>query len=160
MFSVFCTYLLNDASYRKRPLFMKYAPLNYASTGGTPETIGVTSESLEQFEVMSFFERRNNFVFCKYLLKDASYTKRPLFMNYSPLNYASFGCTPETIGPTGESVEQFEIMEFFERRNNFIRFLQISTKGRILQKKASLYEICDITLRIDWLYLGNDWSYG
>ena len=37
---------------------MKYAPLNYASIGGTQETIGVTGESVEQFEVMSFFERR------------------------------------------------------------------------------------------------------
>ena len=89
---------------------MKYSPLNYASIGCTSETIGVTGESLEQFEIMSFFERRNNFVFCKYLLKDASYTKRPLFMNYSPLNSASIGGTAETIGATGKSVEQFEIM--------------------------------------------------
>ena len=41
---------------------MKYAPLYYASIGGTPETIGVTGESVEQFEVMSFFERRINFL--------------------------------------------------------------------------------------------------
>ena len=72
-----------------------------------------------------------------------------LFVKYAPLNYASIGGTPEAIGPKGESVEQFEIMEFFERRNNFIRFLQISTK-----------EICAINLRIDWCYSGNDWSYG
>src|SRR5215510_11010167 len=51
-------------------------------------------------------------------------------------------------------------MSFFERRNNFLRFLQISPKGRILQKKASLHEICAIQLRIDWWYSGNDWSYG
>src|SRR5215510_2824837 len=151
MFSVFCRYLLNEASYIKRPLFMKYAPLNYASIGGTPETIGVTGESVEQFEIMSFFERRLIFsVFCKYLLNEASYRKRTLYMKYAPLNYASIGGTPETIGVTGESVEQFELMSFFERRNNFLRFLQISPKGRILQKKTSLYEICAIKLRIDW----------
>ena len=81
-------------------------------------------------------------------------------MKYSPLKYASIGFPPETIGATGESVEQFEVMSFFERRNNFLRFMQISPKGRILQKKASLYEICAIKLRIDWSYTGNDWSYG
>src|SRR5215510_12000774 len=99
-------------------------------------------------------------VFCKYLLNDASYRKRPLFMKYAPLNCASSGVTTETIGVTGESVEQFEVMSFFERRNNVLRFLQISPKGRILQKKASLYQICVIKLRIDRWYSGNDWSYG
>src|SRR5215510_3485732 len=99
-------------------------------------------------------------VFCKYLLKDASYRKRPHFMKYAPLNYASNVGTPETIGRTGGSVEQFEIMSFFERQYNFLRFLQISPKGRILQKKASLYEICAIKLRIDTWYSGNDRSYG
>src|SRR5215510_4394626 len=99
-------------------------------------------------------------VFCKYLLNDASYRKRPLFMKYAPLNFASIGGTPETTVGTGESVEQFEGMSFFKRRNNFIRFLQISSKRRILQKHASLYEICAIKLRIDWLYSGNDWAYG
>src|SRR5215510_8376721 len=161
MFSVFCKYLLEDASYRIMPLFMKYSPLNYASTGGTPETIGATGESVEQFEVMSFFERRNNFLrFFKYRLKDASYRKMPLFMKYSPLNYASIGRTPETIGATGESVEQFEVMSFFERRNNVLCFLQISPKGRILQKNAPLHEIFAIKLRIDWWYSGNYLSYG
>ena len=62
-------------------------------------------------------------------------------MKYSPLNFASISRIPETIGVTGESVQQVELMSFFERRNNFLRFLQISPKGRILQKKASLYEI-------------------
>src|SRR5215467_5412150 len=133
MFSVFRKYLLKDASYRKMPLFIKYAPLNYASIGGTPETIGSTGESVEQFEIMSFFKDEIMFsVFCKYLLKDASYRKMPLFMKYAPLNCASTGGTPVTIGPTGESVEQFEVMSFFERRNNFLRFLQISPKGRNL----------------------------
>src|SRR5215510_14175505 len=99
-------------------------------------------------------------VFCKYLLKDASYRKRPLLMKYAPLNYASNGGTPETIGVTGGSVEQFEIMSFFESRYNFLRFLKISPKGRILQKKASLYEICAIKFRIDRWYSGNDRSYG
>src|SRR5215510_6294435 len=90
---------------------------------------GVTGESVEQFEIMSFLKDEISFsVFCKYLLQDASYRKRPLFMKYAPLNYASIGGIPETIGATGESVEQFEIMSFFERRNNCIRFLQISPK--------------------------------
>src|SRR5215510_14285023 len=140
---------------------MKYAPLNYVSIGGTPERIGPTGESVEQFEVMSFFERKIIFsVFCKYLLNEASYRKRPLFMKYAPLNYASIGGTRETIGVTGESVEQFEVMSFFKRRNNVLRFLQISPKGRILQKKASLHEICAIKLRIERRYSGIDWSYG
>src|SRR5215510_6820423 len=137
IFSVFCKYLLKDASYRKRPLFIKYASLYYASIGGTPETIGPTGESVEQFELMSFLKDEIIFsVFCKYLLNDASYRKRPLFMKYAPLNYASIGCTPETIEVTGEPVEQFEGMSFFERRNNFIRFLQISPKERTLQKNT------------------------
>src|SRR5215510_9769316 len=126
---------------------MKYATLNYASIGGTPETIGVMGESVEQFEVMSFFERRNNFLRCLQISpKGRILQKRALYMKYAPLHYASIGGTPETIGVTGESVEQFELMTFFERRNNFLRFLQISPKGRILQKKASLYEICAIKL--------------
>src|SRR5215510_10438461 len=110
---------------------------------------------------MSFFERRNNFLlFCKYFLKDACYRKMPLFMKYSPLKYASIGGTQETIESTGESVEQFEVMSFFERRNNFLRFLQISHKRRILQKNAPLHEIFAFNLRIDWSYSGNNWSYG
>src|SRR5215510_1021533 len=134
---------------------MQYAPLNYASIGGTPETIGVTGELVEQFELMSFLKDEIIFsVFCKYLLKDASYRNRPLFMKYAPLNYASIGGTPEKIGVTGESVEQFKVMSFFERQNNFLRFLQISPKGRILQKKPSLYEICVIKLRSDRWYSG------
>ena len=35
---------------------MKYAPLNLASIGGIPETIGVTGEPVEQFEEMSFLK--------------------------------------------------------------------------------------------------------
>src|SRR5215510_13207339 len=131
----FCKYLLNEASYRKRPLFMKYAPLNYASNCGTPETIGVTGELVEQFEVMSFFERQNKFLrFLHISPKGRILQKKPLIMKYAQLNYASTGGIPETIGVTGKSVEQFEIMSFFERRNNCLRFLQISPKGRILQK--------------------------
>src|SRR5215467_9583257 len=99
-------------------------------------------------------------VFCKYLLNEASYRKRSLFMKYATLNYAWIGGTPDTIGVTGGSVEQFEIMSFFERRYNFLRFLLISPKGRILQKKASLYEICAIKLRMDTWYSGNDRAYG
>src|SRR5215510_13087829 len=113
----------------KRPLFMKYAPLNYASIGGTPETIGVTGESVEQFEIMSFFEKRNNFLrFLQISPKGRILQKRRLFMKYASLKYASIGGTTETIGPMGESVEQFELMSFFERRNNFLRFLQLSPK--------------------------------
>src|SRR5215510_3120343 len=99
-------------------------------------------------------------VFCKYLLLDASYRKRSLFMKYAPFNYASVGGIRETIGAKGEPVEQFEVMSFFERRNNFLRLLKISPKGRILQKKASLHEICAIKLRFDWWYSGNVWNYG
>src|SRR5215510_4262862 len=160
MLSVFCKYLLMDASYRKRPLFMKYAPLHYASIGGIPQTFGATGEPVEQFE-MSFFERRNNFPRVLQISpKGRILQKTSLFMKYSPLNYASIGGLPETIGATSEKVEQFEIMSFFVSRINFIRFFQISPKGRILQKKASLYEICAIKLRFDWWYSGNVRSYG
>src|SRR5215510_7000057 len=92
-----------------------------------------------------FFKEEIMFsVFCKYLLKDASYRKRPLFMKYALFNYASTGTIPEKIGATGESVEQFVVTSLFERRNNILRFLQISPKVRILQKKDPLYVICII----------------
>ena len=81
-------------------------------------------------------------------------------MKYAPLNCASIRGTPETICPTVEPVEQFEVLSIFERRNNFVRFVQISPKGRILQKKAPLYEIFANELCIDWSYSGKDWSYG
>ena len=61
-------------------------------------------------------------------------------MKYAPLNYASIGGTPETIGATGESVEKFEIMSFFETRNNFLL---------ILHKKDYLHELCAIKLRME-----------
>jgi len=116
--------VLKEASYRQRSLFTKCRSFNYASIGTIPDTIGTTGELVEQFEVMSFFERQNNFsVFCKYLLKGASYRKRPYFKKYSPINYASNGSVLEPIGATGESVEQFQLMSFFERLNNFFRFL-------------------------------------
>src|SRR5215510_9061898 len=83
-------------------------------------------------------------VFCNYLIKDASYRKRPPFMKYALFHYASIGTMPEKIGASGESVEEFEVTSFFKRRNNFLRFLQLSHKGRILQKKAPLYEMCII----------------
>ena len=63
-------------------------------------------------------------------------------MKDAPLNYASIGVTPETIGGTGESVEQLEVMSFLKDEIIVSVFLQISPKARILQKKASLYEIC------------------
>src|SRR5215510_11837205 len=85
-------------------------------------------------------------VFCKYLLKDASYRKRPLFIKYAPLNNASIGGTPERIRVTGELVEQFEVMSFFERRNNFLRFLIYLLNKASYRKSASLYEICAIKI--------------
>ena len=39
---------------------MKYASFNYASIGRIPETFGATGEAVEQFELTSLFERRNN----------------------------------------------------------------------------------------------------
>ena len=65
-------------------------------------------------------------------------------MKYASFNYASIGTIRETIGGTGESVEQFEVTPFFERGNNFLSLLQISPKGRILQQRAPPYEICTI----------------
>ena len=129
---------------------MKYASLNYASTGTSPEKMGATGEAGEQFEVTSLLKDAITFcVFCKYLLKHASYRKRTLFMKYASFNYASIDHITEKIGATGESVEQFEISSLFERRNNFLRLLQLSHKGPILQKKAPLYEICIISFRIN-----------
>src|SRR5215510_7760064 len=139
MFWVFCKYLLKDASYGKRHPFRKYSPLKNASIGTIPETIGAMVESVEQFEMKSVFETRNNVLgFCKYLLKDASYGKRHPFRKYSALKYASIGTFPETIGAMVESVEQFEMKSVFETRNNVLSFLQISPKRRIVRKKAPL----------------------
>src|SRR5215510_14971668 len=110
---------------------------------------------------MTFLETRNKFlIVCKYLLNDASYGKRFPFTKYTALKFASVGTIPETIGATVESVQQFEVKSFFETRNNCLRFVQISPKRRILRKKAPLYEIFAIKVRIDWYYSGNDWCYG
>jgi len=49
-------------------------------------------------------------------------------MKYATLNYTSIGGITETIGGTGDSVEQFEIMSFFQIRNKFLRFLQLYPK--------------------------------
>src|SRR5215510_1227538 len=99
-------------------------------------------------------------VCCKYFLHDTSYGKRHPLSKYSRLKYASIGTIPETIGATVESEEQFEVKPFFETRNNFLRFWQISPKRRILRKKAPLHDIFAIKVRIDWYYSGNDWCYG
>src|SRR5215510_13432510 len=140
---------------------MKYAPLNYASIGGTPERIGPTGESVEQFEIMSFFERQNNFLcFLQLSPKRRILQKKATLYEKCAIKLRIDLWYSGTIRATGESVEQFEIMSFFERRNNVIRLLQISPKGRILQKRVSLYEIRAIKLRIGWLYSGRDWSYG
>ena len=83
-------------------------------------------------------------------MKDASYRKGPLYIKYSSFNYASIGSMLYKIGATGESVEQFKITLFLERQNTFLRFLRISHKGVILQKKVPLYKIFFIKLRTDW----------
>src|SRR5215475_9765266 len=67
---------------------------------------------------------------------DASYRKSLLFIKCRSLNYASIGTISNTIGATGESVEQIKMTSFLERQNTFLRLLRISRKGRILQKKA------------------------
>src|SRR5215510_3800744 len=114
---------------------MKYAPLNYASIGGTPETIGVTGGSVEQFEIMSFFERRYNFLrFLQISPKGRILQKKASLYEICAIKLRIDWWYSGNVGVTGESVEQFEVMSFFERRNNFFRFLQISPKGRILQK--------------------------
>src|SRR5215510_8932703 len=139
------------------PLFMKYAPLSYESIGGTTETIGPTGESVQQFEVMSFFERRNNFPrFLQIYPKGRILQKKASLYEICASKLRIDTWYSGNDRSYGESVEQFEVMSFFERRNNFLRVLQISPKGRILQKKASLYEICAIKLRIDRWYSGND----
>ena len=82
---------------------MKYATFNYASIGTIPETIGATGESVEQFEITSFYERQNNFLcFLQISPKGRILQTNALFMKYSPINYASVGGIPETIGATGE----------------------------------------------------------
>ena len=74
---------------------------------------------------MSFFERRNTFLrFLQISPKGRILQKRPLFMKYASFNYASIGTILEKIGATGESVEQFEVTQFFERGNNFLSLLQ------------------------------------
>src|SRR5215467_1183102 len=161
MFSVFCKYLLKDASYRKRTLFMKYSPLNYASIGCIRETIGATGETVEQFEIMEFFERRNNFIrFLQISTKERILQKKASLQEICAITLRIDWWYSGNDWSYVESVEQFEIMSFFDRRNTFLRFLQISPKGRILQKKASLYEICAFKLCIDRWYYGNVRSYG
>ena len=59
-------------------------------------------------------------------------------MKYASFNYASIGRIPENIGATGETVEQFEVTSLFERRINFLCFLEISPKRHTLQKKPPL----------------------
>src|SRR5215510_6952140 len=123
MFSVFCKYLLNDATYGKRHLITKHSPLNYASIGTILETIGATVESVEQFEVKSFFETRNN---CLCLLqispKRRILRKKGSITKYSPFKYASIGTIPEMIGATVESVEQFEVSHFLIHEISFSVF--------------------------------------
>ena len=43
---------------QKKPLFIKYSSYNYASKGSISNKIGATGESVDQFEVTSFFERQ------------------------------------------------------------------------------------------------------
>src|SRR5215475_2968967 len=128
------------ASYRKSPLFIKYTSLNYASINSISNTIGATVESVEQFEITSFLERHNTFLrFLRISHKRRILQKKsPPFIKFSSLNYASIGSILNKIGATGESVEKFELTSLLERENTFLRFLRISHKGRILQKKSPL----------------------
>ena len=113
--------------------------------------IGATGESVEQFEVTSFLERQNT-VLCFFRIshRGRNLPKSLLFIKYSSLSYVSIGSTVNKIGATGESVEQFEIKSFLQRRNTFHCFLRISHKRRILLKKSPLYKMFIIKLRIDW----------
>ena len=86
-------------------------------------TIGATGESVEQFNVTSFFEKQNTFLrFLKISRKERTIEKKALFIKCSSLNYASIGSILNNIGATGESVEQFEVTSFFEKQNTFLRF--------------------------------------
>src|SRR5215475_7118778 len=97
------------ASYRKSPLYIKYSSLNYASIGSILNKIGATGESVEQFELTSFLERQNTFLrFLRISHKGRILQKSPLFIKYRSLNYTSIGTISNTIGGTGESVEQFK----------------------------------------------------
>src|SRR5215510_2131151 len=108
---------------------MKYAPLKYASISGIQETFGATGESVEQFQIMSFFEKRNNFLpFLQISPKGRILQKKSSLYEICAIKLRIDWGTPETIGITGELVEQFEVMSFFERRNNFLGFLNISPK--------------------------------
>src|SRR5215510_534917 len=99
-------YLIKDESYRKSPLFKKFSSLHFASIGCILKKKGATSESVEQFEVTSCFERQNTFLlFCEFLINDASYRTIPLFKKCSSLTFASIGCSLRKIGATSERVE-------------------------------------------------------
>src|SRR5215510_3885079 len=143
MFSVFCKYLLNDAFYGTRHPFTNYSPLKYASIGTIPETIGATVESVEQFEIKSFFKTRNNFLcFMQISPKHRILRKKALHYEISPFKYAWNGTIPKTIGATVESVEQFEVKSFFETRNNFLRFFgDIPKKTHPTEKGTPLRNI-------------------
>src|SRR5215471_18991751 len=129
-------------SYRNSPLFIKFSSLNYASIGSILNKIGATGESVEQFEITSFLERQNTFLrFLRVSHKGRMLQKSPLLIKCTSLNYASNGTISNTIGATGESVEKFKLTSFLGRQNTFLHLFRISHKGRILQKKSSLYKI-------------------
>ena len=72
--------------------------------------IGATGESVEQFEIMKFFERQSTLVrFMRISHKGRILQKRTLFIKYSSYNYAPNGSISKNIGATGGSVEQFEV---------------------------------------------------
>src|SRR5215475_7491029 len=109
---------------------------------------------------MSFSERKNTFLrFLGISYKGRTLGKRPLFIKCSSLNYASIGDILNTIGATGESVEQIEVTSFLEKQNTFLRFLRISHKERILEKKAPIYKIFVIKLRVDQYHSEQDRGY-
>ena len=139
---------------------MKYSTLTYAQIGSILKKIRATGEQVEQFLVTSFLERQNTFLrFLRISHNGRILQKSALFIKCRALNYASNGRIPNTIGARGESVEQFKITSFLERQNTFVRFLRISQKGRILQKKPPLYKIQVIKVRVEWWHLEHDRSY-
>ena len=146
----------------KRPLFIKCSSLNYASIGSILNKIGATGDSVDKIWSNVIFWETKYFspFFWEYLIKDASYRKRPLFIKCSSLNYASVSSILNKIGAIGESVQQFEVMLFFERNNTFLRFLRISHKGRILEERSPLYKTFVINLRVDWWHFEHDRGYG
>ena len=95
---------------QKSPSFIECSPLDYASNGCLFKSIGTTGESVEKFDLTSFFEKRNTFLG----LLRISHKGRILQKN-SPL-YKMFAIKLRVERlyfvkdrSTGESVEQFKV---------------------------------------------------